>query len=399
MRADIQAQQLRDAVDAGELVLYFQPKVSLLSGEIIGAEALVRWRIAGGQVIPPDDFIPLAEEIGILPAITVDMLEQCVQAIQILKRQFSGLSVSMNVTPHDLETHSVSRQIERDLERGRLQQGDLQIEITESIAMGDFERIYNDLIDLNRMGVPVLMDDFGTGYSSIDRLSRLPFSSLKLDKGVVQRMGSSRQNLDVVKSSISMARELRMISVAEGVENEGAYNFLLANGCEEAQGYWISHPLELQEFIDFVARAPKLEGSQLGRVHQALFNILHYRKSLIDAAYCYRLNADTILDSVVDPEVELSAQESRFGQWYYGIGQRLEGISGFAELEQPFLSLHTCGQNFMQALQSGADAMKLHAVIAQTDAHMSDLTAALSGLERELLLAAVQRPEPPTDQE
>jgi len=377
---------LRGALDNQELILFYQPKVNLLSGEIVGAEALIRWQQADGSVLSPDAFLPEAERLGLLHEITLSMLDQSVLAINQLKRVVPGLSLSMNVSPQDLETRSISRQISAYLDSGAIQASDLQIEITESNAMGDFDRIYNDVIDLSQMGIGVLMDDFGTGYSSIDRLSQLPFSALKLDQGVVQRMGNSRHSLDVVKSSISMARELRMISVAEGVESEGAYNILVANGCEEVQGYWISHPLKLEDLITFLRAAPRFEGSQLGRIHQALFNVLHYRKSLIDAAYCYRLSADTILDSVVDPEVELSASESRFGLWYYGIGQRLADIEGYAALEQPFLSLHRCGQEFMDVLRSGADAAQLHNIIAQTDTSMNELSAMLRRLELELLL-------------
>ncbi|MBX2823436.1 MAG: EAL domain-containing protein [Gammaproteobacteria bacterium] len=386
MNPSVSLERLRTAIDQRELILFFQPKVNLLSGEVVGAEALVRWQLPDGSVLTPDAFLPDAAALGLSHEITLSMLNESVLAIQQLKQVAPDLSLSMNVTPQDLETQSVSRSVSQYLEGGALQSNDLQIEITESTVMGNFDRIYKDVIELTRMGIRVLMDDFGTGYSSIDRLSQLPFSALKLDQGVVRRMGQSRHSLDVVKSSISMARELRMISVAEGVESEGAYNFLVANGCEEVQGYWISHPLKLADLIDFLRQEHRFEGSQLGRIHQALFNVLHYRKSLIDAAYCYRLSADTILDSVVDPEVELSAAESRFGLWYYGIGQRLDGMAGFAALEQPFLTLHHCGQQFMEVLRAGADAAQLHQIIAQTDTSMNELSASLRRLELELLL-------------
>jgi len=146
----------------------------------------------------------------------------------------------MNVTPYDLASHHISDTISEHLTQGRIRACDLQVEITESEVMTRFDEVRDDIIRLTELGIGVLMDDFGIGYSSIDRLSQLPFSSLKLDKGVVSRLSSSRQNLDVVKSAISMARELRMTSVAEGVESEGTYNFLVANGCEQAQGFWIS---------------------------------------------------------------------------------------------------------------------------------------------------------------
>jgi len=359
MHIDISEQELAKAISDNELVIYHQPKVCMLRGEVIGSEALVRWLRDDGMLVPPDSFIPLAERSGLLSEITSLMLQHSVDSIKQIKRDHSGLSVSMNVAPADLESQKVSKRIQT-------------------------------LLNLIAMGITVLMDDFGTGYSSLDRLSQLPFSSLKLDKGVVQRMGSSKQNLNVVKSSISMARELRMTSVAEGVESEGAYDFLLANGCEEAQGYWISHPLTLAEYQQFLAQSPKYNGSQIGRVHQAFFNLIHFRKSLLDAAYCSRAGSYKALESVIDPEVKLAAHESRFGLWYYGIGQRLHATRGFADLEQPFLSLHACGQQFIQQLQQGASRSVLSTLIAEADEYMDNLTSLLRRLERELLLASLK---------
>jgi len=176
-----------------------------------------------------------------------------------------------------------------------------------------------------------------------------------------------------------------MTSVAEGVESEGAYNFLLANGCEEAQGYWISHPLTLSEYQKFLHANPKFNGSQIGRVHQAFLNLTHFRKSLLDAAYCSRVGNYDVLESVVDPEVKLAAAESRFGLWYYGLGQHLNNNKAFTDLEEPFLSLHNCGQQFMQQLQLGVDASVLDTLIAEADEYMDNLTSLLRRLERDLL--------------
>ena len=382
----ISEQSLQDALRNDEFVLYHQPKVSLLRGEITGSEALVRWIDGNGRIILPDDFIPFAERTGVLRQITLRMLELSIEAIDRISHVSPSLSVSMNVTPVDLELHHVSHRINEYLDKRQITADQLQIEITESVAMGNLAGVQQDLVHLNEMGIKVVMDDFGTGYSSIDRLSQLPFSSLKLDKGVVRRMATSRQNLDVVRSSISMARELRMTSVAEGVESEGAYNFLLANGCEEAQGYWIAHPMPLDDYMAFLGQTHNFDGSQIGRVHQAMHNLIHFRKSLIDAAYCADKSLDTVLSSVIDPEVQLEARQSRFGIWYFGIGQNLSELEGFAEIESAFLSLHNQGQEFMQRLQAGADKRSLNPIIEAFDLHMDQLTSHLLRLERELLL-------------
>ncbi len=378
--------ELANALVENRFELSYQPKVSLLTGDVIGAEALVRLRRENGTLVLPDEFIPLAESSGLLGQLALKMLDRAVLAIARLKERHTGLSISMNVTPTDLEAHVVSWCIEKYLAHQSIEPADLQIEITESVAMSNVAEVQEDIKNLNRLGISVLMDDFGTGYSSIDRLSQLNFAALKLDKGVVQRMGTSARNLDVVKSSISMARDLRMTSVAEGVEDEGAYNFLMANGCEEVQGFWVSRPLEIEQFEHFLDDHPDFSGSQIGRVHQALYNIIHYRKSLIDAAFCFTLNAETVLDTVFDPEVALPADQSRFGLWYYGIGKRLSHTTGFTELEAPFLSFHECGQRFMHQLATGNSNELLNSLIVEGDQYMDKIVVLLHQIERELLL-------------
>jgi len=252
--------------------------------------------------------------------------------------------------------------------------------------MNNYDQVHEDLVALTELGITLLMDDFGTGHSSIDRLSQLPFASLKLDQGVVRRMGTSPRNLNVVKSAISMARELRMTSVAEGVESEGAYNFLIANGCEEAQGYFIGKPMALADFTDFVRQPHDFAGSQIGRIHQALYNIIYYRKCLIDAAFCSNLGTSDVLQSVIDPDISHTSESSRFGAWYYQMGQGLAHLEHFQSLEEPLHELHSGGSLFMQQLQAGADGARLDKIILDIDQNVDQLVSLLHALERELLL-------------
>lgn len=377
---------LQSAMANDELLLFYQPKVCLLRGSLLGAEALVRWNTGDSEIVSPSDFLPLAEETGLLHDITLNLLEQVVRACGELRQVQPGLSISINVAPNDLVTRTISGNIRRYLADGVIAKRDLQIEITESAAMGNAELIRDELIELTRLGIKVLMDDFGTGYSSIDRLSQLPFSSLKLDQGVVRRMGTSRQNLTVVKSAISMARELRMTSIAEGIETAGAYNFLIANGCEEAQGYYIGRPMALADFLSFVRDPPRFEGSQIGRVHQAIYNVLFDRQCLVDAAFCARLDRASTLPSVVNPGISDRAEDSRSGVWYYGIGQQLAHLDSFVRLEAPLRELHVIAGEFLQMLSH--DERQVDAAIADVDAQVNSIIQLLHALERDLLRAA-----------
>ncbi len=379
-------QALERALEKDELILYYQPKVSLLSGSVIGAEALVRWNVGEGDIIPPSVFIPLAESTGLLHDITVRLLDQVVSASVELHKNGLELALSMNVAPNDLQSQTISRHIKGYLSKKIIRPTDLQIEITESAVMGNFDQIREDIILLTELGIDVLMDDFGTGYSSIDRLSQLPFSALKLDQGVVRRMGTSQQNLSVVKSSIAMARELQMTSVAEGIESSATYHFLMANGCEEAQGFFISHPLALKDFISFAAVDHQFGGSQIGSVHQTVHDVLYHRKCMFDVVYCDRVGAQACLPSVVNPDIGDSVEQSRLGSWYFGTGQQLRGMVPYDSVERPLRELHNISNEILQREygQQGADKQK--AALLRIDSLVNQVVSLLHSLESALLL-------------
>ncbi len=385
--APMSRRALERAMANDELLLHFQPKLCLLRGEIIGAEALVRWNGPRQTIVSPDAFLPLAESSGLLHDITVRLLDRAVDACLALRSVRAGLSISMNVAPDDLESQTISNRIAELLADGTLHADDLQIEITESAVMGNVERVHGDLDRLVSLGIKVLMDDFGTGWSSIDRLSQLPFTALKLDQGIVRRMGTSRQNLDTVRSAISMARELRMTSVAEGIESAGAYDFLVASGCEQGQGYWIGRPMSLDDFIGFLGGERRFAGSQIGRVHQCVFNLMHMRKSLVDAAFCARMGPTTVLPSVLHPEIAVDPERSRVGLWYWGTGQRLAEREVFRAFEAPYRELHARAHAFLDMVADGVRDARLDEAVGFIDERVDRLIGLLHALERELLAA------------
>ena len=401
MKIPLTRDALERAMHNNELLLYYQPKVCLARGIIIGAEALVRWSDGDQGMVFPDAFLPLAESSGLLHDLTLTLLDQVVDASRVLRSDLpnttsssadsQGLSLSINVAPNDLASRTISNRIRELLADSVIRPDDLQIEITESAVMGNVDRVYDDLCRLKEMGIKILMDDFGTGYSSIDRLSQLPFDALKLDQGIVRRMGTSRQNLDVVRSAISMARELGMTSVAEGIESAAIYNFLVAHGCEEGQGYYIARPMSLTDFQSFIAAEHQFEGSQIGRVHQACLNLSRFRKMLIDAAYCGRLGEGITLESVADPGLDVNISESRLGSWYFGVGQDLSEHMVFTDIEQPLREVHASGQRFLEQLKGGLSTQELDHSIADIDLQIGHLLGLLHRLERLLLTSRANR--------
>jgi len=385
---------LEQAVLNDELLLYYQPKVCLIKGEVIGAEALVRWPDGKQGVVSPGEFLPLAESTGLLHDLTLKLLDQIVDAFRQLRQSTQALetgagkralSLSINVAPDDLASRTISNRIKELLDANTISSGDLQIEITESAVMGNVDRVYDDLCRLKEMDIKILMDDFGTGYSSIDRLSQLPFDALKLDQGVVKRMGSSARNLDVVRSAISMAREMGMTAVAEGVESAEVYNFLIAQGCQEAQGFFIGRPMSLSAFQAFLNEGHQFEGSQIGSVHQAGLNLMRFRKLLIDAAFCSGVGGANSLDSVANPELDLDVRRSRLGLWYFGIGQRLSLFKEFSDIEQPLIDVYETGQRFLKQISKGQGMLQMNQSLAEIDTKIGHLTALLHRLEHLLL--------------
>ncbi len=410
MNKPVTLEALERAMRNDELVLFYQPKVCLLSGDVIGAEALVRWAHGDASVLSPDEFLPMVESNGLLHDLTLQLLDQLVEAIvglrncAVVKHEAPidllppvtfnpspNLSLSINVAPNDLASRSISNHIAALLQAGTIQAAELQIEITESAVMGNVDLVYDDLVRIKDMGVKILMDDFGTGYSSLDRLSQLPFDALKLDQGMVKRMGTSLQNLDVVRSAISMARELGMTSVAEGIESESVYNFLIAHGCEEGQGYFLGRPMSLADFKGFVGSEHDFEGSQIGRVHQACLNLLRFRKTLVDAAFCSRVGAGVALQSVADPGLQAEVARTRLGLWYFGIGQRLASHAVFSEIEIPLRQVHASGLKFLEQLERHQSVAVLDQQLAEIDQQIDRLISLLHSLERSILACKPNR--------
>ncbi len=410
----VTARELEAAIANDELTLYFQPRVNLLSGQVVGSEALVRWP-GRNQVLTPDAFLPMAEETGLLPELTLRLLEYLARACEQLRddaareashadqdavrerhdRRGSALPVSMNVSPAELESGLVSQRIGELLDSGRIGNRDIQIEVTEAEIMSHIDKVQYDLQQLTDMGLRLQMDDFGTGYSSIDRLSQLPFDFLKLDKGVVKRMSVSRQSLDVVRSSISMARELGMVSVAEGVESAVTSELLTTNGCEEAQGYFFAHPMSLDDLRDFCAAATPLGGSQIGLLHQAALDLLRYRKTLVDALYLSSDELSPSLRGVIERRCHQDVADSRIGHWYFGVGQRLAAAPLFRDIEPPLRHMHAAGIELGGLLlekRRRRDVDELERQLVCFDHQASAVLGHLHALERELLMERLRQP-------
>jgi len=313
--AKITLLEIETALYAGEFCFYFQPKISFQTGKITGGEALLRWIKADGTLVPPGAFLPQAEESGFITDITAVMVTELVQDIARLRALKPDIQIAFNVSALDLHSPYLVKMLRSFIGNKIINPGNIQIEITETAILDRNERIRTTLLDLVALGIEIVMDDFGTGYSSLDVLSQLPFSALKIDQGVVGRMDKDARSTHIVRSSLQMARALSIKTIAEGIENEGVYSFLLASGCSEAQGFWMARPMPIDDFIEVVNDNPAWPSSELGSFYNAWVNHLSYRRKVLDTVYTMTMSPPEEWAHLPKLDLRHNPAHCRLGQW------------------------------------------------------------------------------------
>ena len=243
---------LRNALEAGHLQVFLQPKLDLGSGLVIGIEALARWAHPTRGWVSPEDFVPVAEETGLIKQVTDHVLQVAVSHLQRLRSGGHHLSLAVNLSTHDLLDELLPDRVMRQLDRYEVDPTLLTLEITESSLLIDAPRARQTIERLNRHGVRLSVDDFGTGYSSLSYLRHLPVSELKIDRSFVAQLLFDEQDEVIVRSIIELGHNLGMQVVAEGVETDEVLNLLRTFSCDLAQGYGICRPVPLDQFVTWL---------------------------------------------------------------------------------------------------------------------------------------------------
>ncbi|MEO0973041.1 MAG: EAL domain-containing protein [Pseudomonadota bacterium] len=257
---------LRLALEQQQLALYYQPKVSLRSHVVRSAEALLRWVHPERGLVPPDEFIPFAERTGYIKHLTLWAIEEALAQCARWRDQGISLRVAVNLSTRDLDNEALPAQVARLLRTYRLPPRALCLEITESGFMSDPERALRVLHELAGVGVKLAIDDYGTGYSSLSYLMRLPVHELKIDRAFVSEINRDARLATIVRSTVDLGHHLGLSVVAEGVEDEHAWQCLVDAGCDTAQGYYVSPPLPANEFGAWLDAR---RSSRAGRGHRA----------------------------------------------------------------------------------------------------------------------------------
>lgn len=241
--------ELRSAFASGWMEMFYQPRIDLKTGKISGAEALIRCRDPVRGIIPPKDFIPLAEEIGLIGPITIWALDHvCQQQKKWLDAGIQIVPVSVNLVAEQFLDDQIVTILKQNLEKYHLSPHYLEIELTESAAMQNPEKTADLLNQIQALGILIAIDDFGTGYSSLAYLEKFPINILKIDISFVQGVTTDPHSAAITSAIIAMSKALQFLIVAEGVETDGQRQFLSQHQCEEGQGYLFSKPLPVNDF-------------------------------------------------------------------------------------------------------------------------------------------------------
>lgn len=262
---------LRLALERQEFALHYQPQVDLVSGQIIGAEALLRWQSRDYGAISPQDFIPLLEDNGMIAEVGEWVLrEACMTAKQWQQAGLPPFRVAVNLSAKQFHGDDIQTMVKHVLDVTRLDPKWLELELTESLVLQNAENVINTMHELKSQGISFALDDFGTGFSSLSYLQRLPVARIKIDHSFVTNITSNPNDAAIVRAVVGMAHSLGIRVIAEGVETEGQLGFLRGVACEEIQGYFFSRPLPMDEFALLLREGRSIPPEPTGKPERVL---------------------------------------------------------------------------------------------------------------------------------
>jgi diguanylate cyclase (GGDEF)-like protein len=250
--------EMHFALERNEFFLVYQPRIDLQSNQMVGMEVLLRWQHPKRGIIPPAEFIPIAEETGLIVPIGTWVLQTACRQYALWRDQANlECSLAVNVSPRQFQHRSFADVVVKILEETKIPANLLELEITETAVVGFLGKIEDVLFKLRHIGVQFSIDDFGTGYSSLSRLKELPIQSIKIDRSFVSDIDVKISDNLIIKSTIELAKDMGLNVVAEGVETESQLSFLVKNQCPQAQGYYYSKPLTSEQMEKFMELSKK----------------------------------------------------------------------------------------------------------------------------------------------
>jgi EAL domain-containing protein (putative c-di-GMP-specific phosphodiesterase class I) len=380
---------IRGAIDNDELVFHYQPMVSFVTGRLVGAEALIRWHRSDGTLCSPEQFIPMAEHSGLISDITLHMFPKLLADWLVVDGVKADFCLCLNVSARDFESDGLVEAIRLAIRNRELDPSRFGIELTESSLLQGNERVQEGILAVVKAGVALIMDDYGTGFSSIDTLSQWPFDCIKIDRQIVSRMGESRKSSRIVNASIRMAHELGLSVVAEGVESQAGYEFLLQAGCTKVQGYWIAPALPLAELLQFIRRDQQWLAMPIGLLYLAQLDHIQWRRSIISAVTAMAFGEDPDTNRSLVELPEMDPRKCGLGHWYYGEGQRFSSTRAFRRLETAHRQLHETGEQLIVAAEASGSREQITDIMRELTARSIEVIGLLQELENGAVLMTV----------
>lgn len=348
---------LLSAIAKDAFHLQFQPKVDLFTSRICGAEALIRYIDCDGMSIPASKFIPVFENQGLIGILTQWVCRRSISVLEyILQHAPQDFRLSFNVSPYDLQHIHFLEGLKAALLGREYLSLHLTLELTEDGLRNVEQPIVDELIELRDRGLGLSMDDFGTAYSGIERLSKLPFTELKIDSRFIALIGKSDTATRIIDASVAMAHYLGLTTVAEGIENQEQIDLLRNVGCEHGQGYFYAPLLNANEFHALLDSCFNGRNIPLGFISQAILNHIRWHRNYVCNLHrLHKAIREKTPPRLDFPLSEFDHEECRLGRWLLEHRSDLEHASLFDMIDQPHQTLHRFADELWRAVVRGKD--------------------------------------------
>lgn len=350
LQPNITLNSLCKALANGEFFYFYQPIVSLESGKICGAEALLRWKQSDGSIVMPASFIPLAENTGFLTEMNQELLPILMDGLTQINVFAPSMFVHFNLSTADLLVNGLANVIHKHALHKNINAGAFRVEIVESVFMPPVPRVEETIAELVLKGIPVVLNDFSAGYTTLNFLSKLPLVAIKLAMNIVQRATTSRKDFRILRHLVSMGYQLGLDIIAEGIETEEMYDLTLSTGSMFAQGYYFSYPLSLADYLTLLQKQPHWPSYPFGMEYLTQIGLIDFRRDIIRAALTInKYEQEEIRKRALARLPELDYSKSNLGLWYSGIGREWNGMPEFKQLGDTHQRMYETAKHLIQA--------------------------------------------------
>jgi len=342
------------ALVSSEFTFFYQPIISLFTGHICGAESLLRWIQPDGKVILPGDFIPLAEETGFITEITHEMLPRAVEGLDTINEIDDSLFVSFNVSAKDFADKTFISHLHKTTAERIKKVSNFCIEITETSFLPSDPATQKILHKITDQGLSIILNDFSAGYTSFATLTQLPLKAIKVAMNVTQQAPHGRKDFRLFRHLVSMAHQLNLSIIAEGVEDRETHTLMAAVGCTHSQGYYYARPMPLPNFLELLEKKPAWLDYPFGLEYLAQFDHIDFRRDVIRASLMIFKNRDKgIQERALARLPDLDHSTCGFGNWYDQIEPLNRGDESFKQLGTEHKEFHEIARSLIEIAKAG----------------------------------------------